>query len=103
MEMVSSTLGEVRDLSATGVRIRCSHKPECSPGSEMDIELAGIDGPFTVRARVAWVRRAGLRKHELGLEFLNPSEETRRSLAALARTAPMNETFRRATQMRRSA
>jgi hypothetical protein len=103
MEMVSSTLGEVLDLSATGARIRCSRKPDFAQGSELSVELDGIDGPFAVQAKVAWIRRAGLRKHEAGLEFVEPTDEVRKQLAALARTAPMNETFHRALDFKRSA
>lgn len=103
MEMVTSTLGEVLDLSSSGVRIRCGRKPEFRAGSELDVELNGIDGPFEVHAKVAWVRRAGLRRHEAGLEFLNLTDDARKQLAALARTAPMNETFHRALDFKRSA
>ena len=103
MEMVSSTLGDVLDLSATGMRIRCARKPDCSAGSELDVELEGLDGSFQVHAKVAWVKRTGLRKHEVGLEFVDPDTEVRKQLAGLARTAPMNETFHRALDFRRSA
>jgi hypothetical protein len=100
--MVRSTLGDVLDLSATGCRLRSGRKPRCAKGDELRLTIAGLDGPISTRAQVAWVRRAGLRAHELGVHFLDPDAEARRGLAALARTAPSNETFHRAAVFRRA-
>jgi hypothetical protein len=103
IEEVGCTLGEVLDLSATGLRLRCARRPEKHAGDELDVELDGVDGAFIVRVRVAWVRRIGLRRHEMGLEFISPDARTCEALAALARTAPMNESFHHPADFRRSA
>jgi hypothetical protein len=98
---VRSTLGEVLDVSVTGCRLRSRRRPRCSAGDVLELAIVGLDGPIGVRARVAWVRRAGLRAHELGVHFVEPDSESRRALALLARTAPSNETFHRAVTFRR--
>jgi hypothetical protein len=103
IEDVSCSLGEVLDLSATGLRLRCTRRPEIHAGDALELELDGIDTKIRVKARIAWVRRTGLRRHEIGLEFIDPAPGTRAALAALARTAPMNGSFHRAPDMRRSA
>jgi hypothetical protein len=103
LSSVGCTLGEVLDLSATGLRLRAARRPDYPAGAELNVQLEGVDGPFKVRCRVAWVKRAGLRRHEVGLEFIDPDAATRRSLADLARTAPSNETFHRVQSYRRSA
>ncbi len=65
-------IGTVIDLSGGGLRIRCATRLS----SRMDVKLWTAKRQITVPAKVAWVRRIGFRKYEIGLEFGDLSPET---------------------------
>ena len=73
-------IGRVMDLSDGGLRIRCSTRLS----SQMDVKLWTAKRQITVPAKVAWVRRIGFRKYEIGLEFRNLTPETRTDLSTFA-------------------
>lgn len=73
-------LGKVMDLSGGGMRIRCSTRLS----SQMNVKLWTAKRQLTVPAKVAWVRRLGFRKYEIGLEFLDMTPETRQDLSTFA-------------------
>ncbi len=62
-----SNLGPVLDLSAGGVRILSTKPPN---RGQLDVQLSGLDSSVKVRAKVAWCRRLGFRRHEIGLTFV---------------------------------
>jgi hypothetical protein len=103
VEMVSSSLGDVLDVSSTGMRVRCKGGASCQKGDELVVRLEALTRPVDIKARVAWVRRTGFRRRELGLEFCEVPAEVRRELAQLARTAPLNTTLNQTAELRRSA
>lgn len=88
------SLGQILDLSATGARVQCSGKPGVEPGMNIAVQVQTLDGPVDVGARVVWVRKAGWRKHLIGLQFVQVSDGARAALARLARSAAWNETIR---------
>ena len=73
-------IGRVIDLSGGGLRIRCSTRLS----SQMDVKLWTAKRQITVLAKVAWVRRIGFRKYEIGLEFRDMTPETRKDLSTFA-------------------
>ena len=74
------SIGRVIDLSGGGLRIRCSTRLS----SQMDVKLWTAKRQITVPAKVAWVRRIGFRKYEIGLEFLDMTPATRKDLSTFA-------------------
>ncbi len=81
------SLGEVMDISASGLRVRCQGRPTCTVGKRVEIILPGTDGPFRVFARPVWIRKTGMFKHEVGVCFEDLDEDARLQLGALARSA----------------
>jgi hypothetical protein len=73
-------IGTVIDLSGGGLRIRCSTRLS----SQMDVKLWTAKRQITVPAKVAWVRRIGFRKYEIGLEFRDLSPDTQLDLSTFA-------------------
>lgn len=80
---VSCSIGEVLDLSPTGLRVSGSGFG-INVGGLVQFTLNGPDGPVDVRGRVAWLRRK-LFWFEAGLTFVDLSPATRRSISEIAR------------------
>jgi hypothetical protein len=93
-QYVTCSLGEVRDLSSTGLRVLCKKNPGIAAGQAICFKLNTLDGAeLPVTAEVAWARKAGWLKHELGMRFLDVSPELRLALLQLCRASAYNETL----------
>jgi len=79
-ESLTSNLGPVLDVSASGVRILARRVPK----GEVTVELIGLGGRFEHRGRVVWSKRIGLFKHEIGIEFEDITPEMSQQLTRLA-------------------
>ncbi len=64
-------LGDVVDLSVTGVRIRFATNPGLEKGESVTISIQSESQSVKVAAKVAWIRRTGLRGGLIGLQFMN--------------------------------
>lgn len=87
-EGITSSLGDVINLSSGGVKVRRRGKPPAL-GDEIDIELRGSEIVAPLRARVVWTRQTGLfgRHCEVGLRFAELNEDQSRRLTDLLREA----------------
>jgi hypothetical protein len=72
--------GKVIDISAGGMRVR---RPRRLRG-RLDVTMWTHHRRVTVRAQVIWCRRIGFRKYDVGLEFLDLTDELKRELTAIA-------------------
>lgn len=90
---IDCTLGEILDISASGMRVRCGSKPP-PLGFEFTTKVDGLDGEITFSGVVVWTRRCGFLRFEAGIEFRNLTEAMRKTLATLARAGAQNESFR---------
>ncbi len=92
-EDLTSNLGEVQDLSASGLRIlgRRSDCPDLE--ASVDVRLAGPGGHVDVACRVVWIRTVGFNRRELGLAFVDPGQGTRQEIAELARATRRGSGF----------
>ncbi|MBX3362431.1 MAG: PilZ domain-containing protein [Phycisphaeraceae bacterium] len=85
------TLGEVLDLSASGLRIRTTGKLSVRKGDAFSMTIETLDGPMLAPVRITWIRRVGFRRHEIGVAFVETGEALARALGTLARAAANNE------------
>jgi hypothetical protein len=91
-EDVSCSIGEILDLSASGMRVMTKFKlPD--EGAVFVVTIFTPDGPLAMLSRVKWIRKAGFFKREAGLEFFDPGPRTRQVLAQLAGRVAYNCTI----------
>ena len=88
---VACTLGTVIDLSASGLRVRGPGIPRVKAGDCFTMTIQTLDGPMLAPVEVAWARRIGWRKHEIGITFREVGPALCRALTALARASANNE------------
>ena len=74
-------LGDVRDLSETGMRIGANAVPKFLK----DVELFTMDRAANVRCRVVWTRTLEQFQREIGIEFVNVGRRDAEALRSLAR------------------
>ena len=79
-ELVRCNLGTILDLSATGLRVRTHRRLR---GTNV-VVLRDGDYAVCVRAEVVWSIKRGFRRHEMGLEFIELTQETAGVLRAMA-------------------
>lgn len=89
-DQAACSLGPIVDLSATGMQVRCGFFAP-GVGEAPVLTIHGPDGPFQVRARVVWRKRAGIFSHYLGLEFIELSPQARHMLSTIARVSAANQ------------
>lgn len=83
-DAVICVLGEVLDISASGVRIRCAGKPPFMPGAVSSIKLGCQGGSLGVTVQERWRKRRGLRVYHIGLKFVNNSPNVMAAIDSLA-------------------
>jgi hypothetical protein len=79
-EQLVCDLGPVLDLSAGGMRVLCT-RPLLG---KMDVGLRGSDFGVKLCTKVAWSRRLGFRRHEIGLTFLDVDEKVATMLSRIS-------------------
>ena len=82
---VRCELGELIDLSRSGMRLASTGPAPVTPGQVLTLHLDHHQGVIDVTAVVRWSRRTGLKRHEVGLEFASVSEQKQNKLEQLAR------------------
>jgi len=95
-ESTSSCIGEVMDLSASGMRVMRRGRPILDVGDEFVITIRHENDGNVMKlpARVVWIKRAGFRKIMYGLQFSDLNEEQRTHLTTLARIVTDQSVFR---------
>jgi PilZ domain-containing protein len=88
------TLGEVLDLSASGVRVLIRGRVRLKRDAVTPMILEMGDRTASVMARVVWVVKAGWFRHTAGLQFVDVTPDQRAKLAQLAQAAGNNEYIR---------
>lgn len=93
-QYITCSLGEVRDLSSTGVRVLCKKNPGIAAGQAICFRMYTLEGKeLPVTVEVAWVKKVGWFKRELGMKFLDVSPELRLALLQLCRASTYNESL----------
>ena len=94
LQEITCSLGQVMDLSSSGMRVQTATKHDLQPGQTFGMVLQALSGPVNVAATVAWVRKAGWGKYQLGIQFIDPQPDLRRAICELARSVASNEVVR---------
>jgi len=86
-ELINCELGEVLDLSKTGMRVRLKSLIAVKKGEQFAVVISGPGARVEIGVRVIWTKKSGLfSAGEAGLEFTAISEEAQRGFAALVRS-----------------
>lgn len=82
---LSCPIGEVADISASGMRIRCASRPPLSKGQIEHFTVAAGGRQLQVAAEVVWIRRPGLRSRtwHVGVRFSDQRPALRRLMEHL--------------------
>ena len=75
------SVGEVLDLSASGLRLQCAKAIGEGVGKVL---LRDNNHSVEVLGRVVWCNKVGFRRFEVGLEFVNIAPETAATIRAMA-------------------
>jgi hypothetical protein len=93
--MLTSSFGDVVDLSVTGMRCRAARPPEANVGLLVDFHLKTLAGVIPMQGRVVWTTKKAWRRYETGVQFVNVSDELRRTLIEVARISTNRECIKR--------
>lgn len=83
---VDSLLGEVLDLSTTGLRVGHQGPLMLEVGEEFDILLLHHDRDVLLPVRVVRIEAAGKRSHELGLEITRQTPDLQQRILTMQPT-----------------
>lgn len=85
-ELIACDLGDVLDMSRTGMRVKGKRSPGVKPGECYSITITGPGAKLTIGTRVVWVKKSGLFHSEVGLEFTEIPEHAEGAFKALVRS-----------------
>ncbi|MGB7159261.1 MAG: DnaJ domain-containing protein [Tepidisphaeraceae bacterium] len=83
-DLLVCALGQVLDLSGSGIRIGGKGRCALARGQVIPLKLEAPQGALTLKARVVRVTRCGFRAFEVGLEFVGMKPAIARALKNLA-------------------
>lgn len=80
-------LGELVDLSVSGLRCKCDQKPDVSKGAVIPLVIQNGSQTVRLMGRVVWVRKAGLigGSWQVGLQFLDVRPGIRAAIEQFAK------------------
>lgn len=84
-------LGQVLDLSPTGVRLVSKTKPEFVAGDTRSLTLKAEEHELELRGKCVWVRVNQDCEYEVGFEFLHSTAAMRSKLVEMAATAQASD------------
>lgn len=85
-ELIQCELGEVLDLSRSGMRVKSKSRSGVNKGEAYSLTIVGPGSKVTVGGRVVWLKKNGLFGAELGIEFISIPAEAAHEFARLVRT-----------------
>jgi len=92
-DTLMTNLGPARDLSETGIRIAVEAGCKLEAGDRIMLQMRGPSHELASVGKVAWRRKVGWFKSEIGLEFLDTSETFRRALREMSAACMDLRTF----------
>ncbi len=79
--LLKCNLGEVLNFSKSGMRLRRKRIPT---RSNVHVKITDGETSVKVHADIVWVRKIGYRKYDLGLQFIDLSDEEKSIIMQLA-------------------
>src|SRR5688500_4129401 len=83
-DLLTCPLGDVYDLSGTGIRLRGKGRCKLALGQVVAVTLQAPQGQLTLQAKVMRIQRQGLRSYDVGMQFIGIKPGTARALRTLA-------------------
>ena len=84
-DMLQSSMGEVTDISASGMRVLHKGSFHTACGKFLSTKLSCPTAQIQVMVRVCWFTKTGFRRHIVGLEFLKVDKATEKTLLEMLR------------------
>lgn len=84
-DLLTSTLGDVIDLSGSGIRVRRKSASGVAVGQLVKVTIKSDQCQVTLKCRIVRVRKIGLRECDIGLAFVEIRPGLRAALQSLAR------------------
>jgi len=78
-------LGELVELSVSGMRVVSRLKPPVQLGQCLELKISSSEQKVNITGRVVRISRKGLKKYELGIEFVTAKPRVVKMLEAIAR------------------
>jgi hypothetical protein len=72
-------LGIILDISAGGMSVRTKHMPD----TDCLVDIPGHPLPGPLKARIIWCRKSGFFTNDIGLQFVDVTQEMARRLCAI--------------------
>jgi Tfp pilus assembly protein PilZ len=86
-ESLRCHVGQVVDISSSGMRVRCKEKPPFQNGGVVAFGITAGTQKLPVEGRIVWIRRASWRssEYEIGVEFRDQRPAVRAALSTMGR------------------
>lgn len=85
---VETSLGPVLDFSSTGMRVLSKREVRLGEDDTLEVRIKSAFDPITVQVAVRWCKKLGWRRYEIGVQFVELTDEARAGLADIARSVP---------------
>jgi hypothetical protein len=92
-QLTHCDLGEILDLSVTGMRVACRKKPAADVGATLSVIIDGHEDKFDVTGKLVWKKKVGWFKWIIGVEFEELMPGAKKGLTLLARASINNDTI----------
>ncbi len=86
-ETVRSSVGDVLDASAGGMRVVLDRRLPLRKGMTLKLSIESFGEPHDVDTEVVWIKRKGLFRKEVGLSFREVTPRLRRILSEIAQSS----------------
>ncbi len=68
---ITCSLGQVSDISATGMRVVCRGKLNVKEDEIIPMTVHTPSGPIALSAQAIWILKTGILRHEVGFRFID--------------------------------
>lgn len=82
---LSCQIGDVVNISASGMKLKCEGKPPIKVGQTIDIKLDSGSQRVSVQASVIWIRRRGFKSFLIGMKFVNIKNSLKAAIDSLGK------------------
>jgi len=79
-ESLECNLGPVLDLSTGGMRVLCKRPHQ----GTLEVRLRASQYSLALSGQVAWSKRLGFRRHEIGVQFVDLDDDTSHILSRIS-------------------